>query len=91
MERRRTLTIKAPERDDRLPEFLRPPMVPERIWDNLRYHTSGQTIEAVSEGEVYGVITLAEAQDEHRNLGKLLATRIQRHYLLKVKPELLCC
>ena len=87
----RTLTINLPESDKRLPEFLRPPMVPPRIWERLTYRSSGSNIEAVVGEEVYGTITKEEALDEHRNLGHLLATRIQRHYLLKVKPELLIC
>ena len=89
----RTLTFRKPEASNRLPEFLRPGWVPPHVWDSLYYRTSesGKTIQAVSEDEVYATITFEEAQDEGRNLGNLLATRIQRHYLMKVKPELLIC
>jgi hypothetical protein len=89
----RTLTIREPDASKQLPEFLRPGWVPPHVWESLYYRTSEdrRTIQAVSGDEVYATISFEEAQDETRNLGNLLATRIQRHYLMKVKPELLCC
>ena len=91
----RTLTLTMDNTDRRLPEFLRPGWVPMHIWEKLVYTRSvhGDRIEAVrmDTGEVFGYITHEEAQHEGRNLGNLMATRIQRHYLMKVKPELLIC
>jgi hypothetical protein len=91
MGRARTLTIREPEASKQLPEFLRPAMVPPHVWERLTYRTMGENIQAVVGEEVYGTITREEALDEKRNLGHLLATRIQRHYLMRVKPELLIC
>ena len=74
------------------PEAERHPMVPDAVWDNLYFHSVPERnmVEVMRGQEVYATINNEDLKDTV-NLATLVRQQVVRHYLIKVRPELLVC
>jgi hypothetical protein len=79
----------------RLPVDLRPPIIPERVWDRLWWEINAETRNAEvrygTGGELWATLSVEMAEDPELDLGRMLVEKVRRHYIMVHKPELFVC